>query len=117
MTHTLAPIAMALAVATTFAGAALGAPLRVVDDSDLVTAKVAYADSELHSADGARAVAQRIRTAAWEVCGGARSTVRSGVRFQQCRSAAIDRALATLSAPMVSEAAGRKTSLAEAPIR
>src|SRR5437868_2217238 len=61
--------------------------------------EVPYAAGELHTAAGARALARRIRIAADKACGGESLLVRTGARFTDCKTAAIDRALSDLNAP------------------
>jgi UrcA family protein len=76
----------------------------------LVRRVVHYRIAELHDAKGAKNLALRIKNAADYVCGGDDIVVRwYDGDFIPCREQAIDRALATLNAPMVS-AALRRTS-------
>ncbi|HVN01583.1 MAG TPA: UrcA family protein [Caulobacteraceae bacterium] len=74
----------------------------------VVTRVVRYREAELHTPGGARSLAVRLKSAAEYVCGGDDILVRFYDRdFIACRESAIDRALATLQAPMVSAALGR----------
>jgi UrcA family protein len=75
-----------------------------------VSKTVRLGDVDLHTTDGAKVAAQRIQRAADYLCGGDQAFVRMSEEFASCRSASIDRALATLDAPLVSEALGRPTS-------
>ena len=70
------------------------------------TQTIRYRDADLHTATGAKAVALRIRNAADFVCGD-NPMRRQESDFLPCREAAVDRALATLGAPMVAAALGR----------
>jgi UrcA family protein len=94
-----------------FAAAALAAPALAdpngFGDTQRVSRTVHLADVDLHTTDGAKVAAWRIRNAAADVCGGDwRSTAFD---FNACRNQAIDRALASLDAPLVSAALGRST--------
>lgn len=109
MTCSSVPAALVLVAAMTAAGSAFAAPLTVSGDNELVTAKVTYVDADLRDPRGSRMLAFRIRQAASDVCGGDSTLVRIGAQFQRCRDGAVDRALNTLSAPMVAQALGRSS--------
>lgn len=110
MFRAFTPAAFALAAVLTASVSASAAPISVSGDDEKVSVKVTYTDSDLQNPRGAEALAFRIRLAASEVCGGGNIVVRSGAHFPICRSAAIDRALGVLNAPMVTAALGRSTS-------
>jgi len=93
--------------------AAAFAPIASADTAsttDHVSRVVEVGDLDLHSQAGARTAARRIHQAADYVCGGESLLWRQASDFQSCRNDAIDRALASLKAPMVSAALGRQTS-------
>jgi UrcA family protein len=99
--------ALAFAVALAAAAPALAAPLAVSGDDEKVAVTVRYDDAELRSTDGAAKLAFRIRMAARQVCSGGSPLVAIGAHFQSCQHKAIDRAVATLGAPLVADALGR----------
>jgi UrcA family protein len=113
MSSSFRPASLALAALLSLGAAtaamAASTPISVSDDHDWVSVKVAYADADLQTAEGAKALATRVRIAASAVCGGDNNLVRSGYRFQHCRGAAIARAVDALNAPLVAEALGRPT--------
>ena len=75
--------------------------------NEKASVKIRYSDADIHSADGARRLALRIRVAADRVCGGGEVVAYSADSLKECRRGAIDRALSSLQAPMVAEALGR----------
>jgi len=95
------------------AGLAAGAPANAASvymygesGRNMVTLK--YTDSDIHTVSGAKALALRVRVAAARVCGGDDlPIVRTGDQFMWCRDAAINRAIASLDAPLLVEALGR----------
>jgi UrcA family protein len=92
--------------------AAAFAPVALADTTsttDRISRVVEVGDLDLHSQAGARTAAHRIHVAADYVCGGDNLLWRRASDFQDCRNGAIDRALASLKAPMVSAALGRPT--------
>jgi UrcA family protein len=70
---------------------------------------VRLADVDLHTVDGAKVAAQRIKNAAEWVCGEDHGPIFAE-DYSTCRNDAIDRALASLNAPLVSAALGRPAS-------
>src|SRR5580658_2604547 len=72
--------------------------------------RLKYAQADLQTVRGAKALALRLRIAAADVCGGEFALVRTGNQFARCREAAIDRAITTLNAPLLADALGRRTS-------
>jgi UrcA family protein len=96
-----------------FAAAALAAPALAdpngFGDTEQVGRTVHLADVDLHTIDGAGVAARRIKNAAAYVCGGDSRPLVMVSDFNACRNQAIDRALASLDAPLVSAALGRST--------
>ncbi len=75
---------------------------------DLISRTVRFGDIDLQTQAGAKVAARRIHIAADYVCGGDQLLWRQASDFQSCRNEAIDRALASLQAPLVSAALGRQ---------
>jgi len=96
-----------------FAAAALAAPALAdpsgFGETEQVSRTVHLADVDMHTTDGARVAAGRIKNAASDVCGGNSRPILMVSDFTACRNHAIDRALASLDAPLVSAALGRST--------
>jgi UrcA family protein len=97
------------------AALALGAPSNasspaMAGDEQRSVIKLKYAEADLQTAMGAKALAFRLRIAAADVCGGELPLVRTGDQFARCREAAIDRAITTLNAPLLADALGRRIS-------
>jgi UrcA family protein len=106
MFRTILTGAVALSVTLAMSAAASAADLTVAGGNEGVI-KLRYTEADLHSTQGAKAMAQRIRVAADEACGSvALFAANPGVE-RDCREAAIDRAAAALKAPLVAEALGR----------
>src|SRR5437899_6731154 len=61
--HRAAPAAFALCAALAIGTTAAAAQVAVSGDADQVIRKVAYSDADLHTVDGARSLAQRVRVA------------------------------------------------------
>jgi UrcA family protein len=113
MMYKLSCAALALCAAAFAAPALAGSPT-----SDFETnqprVEIRYDAAALATADGAAALASRIKDAAALVCGGDSVIDQQAVDYDVCREGAIDAALSSVRAPMVSEALGRHslTSLA-----
>jgi UrcA family protein len=94
-----------------FAAAALAAPALAdpngFGEMQQVSRTVHVGDVDLHTTDGARVAARRIKNAASDVCGGDSRPILMVSDFAACRNDAIDRALASIDAPLVSAALGR----------
>jgi UrcA family protein len=94
-----------------FAAAAIGASLAMdaaaADRKAPATRTVTYAEADLRTAAGARALAFRIRQAAMQVCGGDSLLVRTGTGFYRCTRDTTDHAIAGLNAPLVRQALQR----------
>jgi len=80
---------------------------------DLVQETVRYTSVETTSPAGATRVARRIRVAADKVCAGNSVLVRTGANFHLCRRDAIERAVTTLGAPLVTQALRGDPALAQ----
>jgi UrcA family protein len=106
LTHRAACVT-ALAGALAVAAPAVSAPLTFCDSDEQVTVVVHYVDADLRSPKAAARLANRVRSAARRVCGGDDPVVATGVNFAACQDQAIDRALATLDAPLLVDALGR----------
>ena len=94
------------------AALALGAPANaggpaVAGDEQRNVIRLKYAEADLQTIRGAKALALRLRIAADSVCGGESPLVRAGAQFMRCREATIDRAIAPLNAPLLADALGR----------
>jgi UrcA family protein len=86
-----------------------GSPATAGDDQRN-TIKLKYAEADLQTVRGAKALALRLRVAAADVCGGENPLVRTGGQFARCREATIDRAIAPLNAPLLADALGRRNA-------
>ena len=115
MTRTQTTASILVFAAALAAGApAFAGPLSVRSDDETTSVTVRYDDTETRTAEGASKLAFRIRMAARKVCGGDNPVVVSGSGFQHCQHRAIDRALASLGAPLVADALGRAPTSAVA---
>jgi len=102
----LTSVSLALCVAGGLGAIAVAHP---ADSAmEVVSRTVPVSDLDLNTQAGAKIAAQRIRVAAEYVCGG--DTWPLAFDYFDCRAHAIDRAAASLNAPLVSTALGRKTS-------
>lgn len=94
---------------TLVAGAALAvsAPASAQTTGAAPTLSVPYGDLNPGSADGARALVARIKTAATTVCGGEPDIhqLAERGRFSQCRDEAVSQAVGQVGSPMVTAAA------------
>jgi|HubBroStandDraft_1064217.scaffolds.fasta_scaffold871133_1 UrcA family protein len=109
MFRTILTGALALSAALVMGAATSAADLAVNGQSEGAI-KLHYAQADLHSVQGAKAMARRIREAADEACGSvALFAANPGVEHE-CREAAIDRAVKDLNAPLVADALGRTSS-------
>jgi UrcA family protein len=107
MTHKVTCAGIALWATVSLTVPALAFPVGNGDTTQVSTA-VRYTASDLTTPGGAKALASRIKDAATFVCGGDSVIDRQAIDYDACRDNAIDGALATLKAPMVSAALGRK---------
>ena len=105
MSRFLLSAVVGAAAALAFVGAS---PAAEPDANGRVVVVVKATDAELHTPDGARALALRVRNAAARACGGDLYpvAVRISTGFIECREAAIDRAIKDIDAPMLSVALG-----------
>ena len=97
---------------TLSAALAFGAPSNAsspvpAGDEQRSIVKLKYAGDDLQTVRGAKALAPRLRVSAADVCGGEFPLVRTGDQFARRREAAVDRAIATLNAPLLAQALGR----------
>jgi|SRR5579872_3175218 len=102
---------VALSAALAIGAPASAAGLAVFGDGERNVVTVKYTETDLHTVRGAKALAVRVRVAAEDVCGASDPVVRQGDQFYACREAAIDRAMAQVSAPLVAEALHVSTRL------
>jgi len=73
--------------------------------------KLQYAQADLYSTQGAKALARRIREAADRSCSAEATFADALVVESKCREAAINRAIRDLNAPLVADALGRSASV------
>jgi UrcA family protein len=72
-------------------------------DNDVRKVTVGYAELDLSKPAGADALYQRIKRAAFLVCGGEDSPIGwNRIQKQQCISASVDEAVAKVNAPLLS---------------
>ncbi|MFL5294785.1 MAG: UrcA family protein [Phenylobacterium sp.] len=109
MNRSLVLASLAFCAAASLSANAVAGPPATRANDDQIVRTVSLADLNLHTEAGAKVAALRIRLAAAYVCGGDNALVRSGSKFNACRSKAMDRALAGVDAPMVLAALGRPT--------
>jgi UrcA family protein len=102
----IVPVSLAF-IAALAIGSSASAQGPAFGGNEKASVKIRYNDADIHSADGARRLALRIRVAADRVCGGGEVVAYSADSLKECRRGAIDRALSSLQAPMVAEALGR----------
>jgi UrcA family protein len=107
--HLLAGALTLSAALTLGVPACAGSPAMAGDEERNVV-RLKYAEADLQTVQGAKALALRLRIAAADVCGGESPLVRTGGQFARCREAAIDRAIAALDAPLLADALGRRIS-------
>lgn len=100
-------ICAGLASASIAAADPYGLPDRVVQ----ISRTVQLSDIDVHTPAGAKVAAARIRSAADYVCGGNTSLWRLDYGYSVCRDAAIDKALASLQAPLVAAALHRQSNV------
>jgi UrcA family protein len=99
------PASLALCASLALASAA-SAQDRAYGEPEPAAIRIAYSDSDLHTANGAKRLAFRVRLAAAKVCGGDNVLVHMDGGFARCQAAAINRAVGKLNAPLVKEALG-----------
>jgi UrcA family protein len=110
MTSSRTAILVGLLAAGTLVAPAFANPYEA-GHSEQVRRTVHLNDVDVHTGVGAHVAAWRIWTAASYVCGGDSRPILtlSDTDFNECRNGAVDRALASLNAPMVSAALGRSS--------
>lgn len=102
--------ALTLSAALAFAAPSNAGSSTVANDEQRNVIRLKYAEADLQTIRGAKALALRLRIAAADVCGGESPLVRTGAQFMRCREATIDRAIAPLNAPLLADALGRRIS-------
>ena len=108
MTHSTTSLIIGLFVATALTAPAVAGPVGY-DETGQASRVVRLADVDLHTTDGAKVAARRIKDAADFLCGVDSGVMLASSDFIACRDQAIDHALASLDAPLVSAALSRPT--------
>jgi UrcA family protein len=109
----LQPVVIARVLgASLLATAALAIAGTASAQADDPSIHVSYADLNLHSQQGARAILGRIEDAADQVCGGQPDMRQLTERalYQACRRQAVEHAVRDLDAPVVTAMAGMKNT-------
>lgn len=101
----------ACTAAMTYAAPATAQPSAGSDGATQISRTVHLGDIDVNTQAGAKVAAQRIRNAADDVCNRAIPLGRADSDFYVCRDGAIDRALASLQAPLVAAALGHPTPI------
>ncbi len=106
-------LALIASMAAMAAMAAANPAAQAQDPSAGVSVKVKFADLDLNQKDGARAMYDRVASAAGEACGGQGDLRMLDRRqlFDHCRTQTIARAVNQLHAPLVMAMAGQSTSV------
>ena len=95
--------------ALVLAASAISTPAAAASMEDPPNITVSYRDLDISHPQGAAVLLHRLEAAATKACGG-RPDVRvleEVATFDKCRSAALDRAVAQIDAPMLTAAASR----------
>jgi UrcA family protein len=110
MLHSQLIVVLGVSAALAASGVASADGLSASEPASVV---VRTDDVNLHTSDGARLMALRIRNAASVACGSEVTpvTIRFSDGFARCREAAVARAVRDLNAPMVAEASGRSRQM------
>jgi UrcA family protein len=111
MNHLFTSVCLSVYAALACASVAVADPYGLPDRIEQVSRAVQLSDVDVHTAAGAKVAADRIRSAAEYVCGGDDLEWRPDYGYILCRDHAIDRALASLQAPLVSAALHRPSSI------
>jgi UrcA family protein len=115
MFRTILTGAAALSATLAIVASANAEGLAVQGQNQGAAIKLQYAQADLHSTQGAKALARRIREAAVQSCSAEAPFADALVVESQCREATINRAIRDLNAPLVADALGRSpTVLAKA---
>jgi UrcA family protein len=88
-----------IAVGMASACAGLGVQVAAAASPDLPSMAVSYSDINLNTDAGAKALYQRIRSAAERVCGPRTRAIGDLARFKSCVATATSDAVATLASP------------------
>lgn len=108
MFRTILTGTVALCAALAVAASANAAGLAAQGENAI---KLHYTDGEIHSAEGAKVLARRIREAADKTCNAEAPFADALVAEAKCRETAISRAISDLNAPLVADALGRSPSV------
>jgi UrcA family protein len=110
MLHSQLIVSLGVSAALAVCGVASAADYGASEPTSVV---VRTDDVNLHTSDGARLMALRIRNAAAAACGSEVSPVaiRFSDGFSRCREAAVGRAVRDLNAPMVADASGHSRQM------
>jgi UrcA family protein len=73
--------------------------------------KLRCVQADLHSSQGAKALARRIRAAAVQACSAEALFADALVVERECKEAAINRVIRELNAPLVADALGRSPTV------
>ena len=106
MSHSISP-AVAICAVFAITAPAMAASASGSDDTGRATRVLGYTSADLYTVSGARRLASRIKFAAASVCASSDPLEYMDDGLTTCRREAIDRALATLNAPLVAQALGR----------
>jgi UrcA family protein len=109
MNHLLTSVTLSACTALACASVAVAQPYDTSHVTEQISRTVELRDVDVNTPAGAKVAADRIRDAAEQVCNG--NTTRwwpDYYGYAKCRDQALDRALATLQAPLVSAALHRK---------
>ena len=79
--------------------------------------KLKYTEADLNTAQGAKALAGRIRLAADRACRAEAPSASDAGELMECRQRAIARAIKDLNAPLLADALGRSAGLPAVAIR
>ena len=107
MFRSVTPGALALITTLVLGAPAIAASSEPIGKDDGVVVQLKITDADLHTPEGAKSLAWRIRVAATRLCGGEQAMIVAGEDRLQCREAAIDRAIRDLNSPLVADALGR----------
>lgn len=107
MSRSFLPASFALCAAVALAASAAAAPASVQVDNGQAAQAFHYTAADLRTVAGAKAIAVRLRWVASDLCAGHDPLAHVSDGVARCREATIDRALATMNAPLVAQALGR----------
>jgi len=102
-------VALSATLAMVASANAEGLPAQGQDQGAAI--KLQYAQADLHSTQGAQALARRIRDAADQACSAEAPFADALVVESKCREATINRVIRDLNAPLVADALGRSPAV------